>query len=274
MANGILVGDVLSSIEGIISALSDGQTLWEELKKSRYKKLLSKQFVYISEKVFEDYDESKWINFQKDNYIFLSDLFLKTPACPSYLHIVRKSIAEKGDNRISDREINELITAYYDIMKDSEYFRTYVIKLYDIVHEKYNDDPIFSCSSNEIGLDIVKKYSQDFERVMFLQGKDEVQITLKDLYVENDYSSEGPMIHNHLGNKTASDDITRNLRSLVQYIYSLLDSDEHKMIIKIEGDAGVGKTSLVSKLAYDYTHRMINRKLVWEGKKLLIVKAQ
>lgn len=99
---------------------------------------------------------------------------------------------------------------------------------------------------------VIDLFADNFMRVMFMQRKYEPQIKLKDIYIENNYKfilGEG---ENH---------------SLLQFIYQFCNTMDKSPILFIEGHAGIGKSSLVSKMAYDFN----NGTSIWKEKKLAII---
>lgn len=99
---------------------------------------------------------------------------------------------------------------------------------------------------------VIDLFADNFMRVMFMQRKYEPQIKLKDIYIENDYKfilGEGET-HN-----------------LLLFIYQFCSTMNKSPILFIEGHAGIGKSSLVSKMAYDFN----NGTNIWKEKKLAII---
>lgn len=258
------VGKVVGAISDIMGTLSDGQSLAGVFVDATQKKKLNAEFVRISKAVFKKCDDCVWIKLQSNNYAFLKNLTFRTIVSPNYLNVIREEIASEMDHKVQIKEINLLIIAYYEKMKQSKIFDKYVQMICEAVREKNGNDAIFFNGNKEIGLDIIDKYSGDYDSVMFLQKLDEVQLKLKDLYVENDYKTN----KSNLQNKDAKGDRF----SLVHSIYDDFDSDDERLLMIVEGDAGVGKTSLVSRIAYDYNNRHVKKLDIWNRRKLLIVK--
>lgn len=98
---------------------------------------------------------------------------------------------------------------------------------------------------------IIDLYADNFSQVMFMQKENEVQVTLEDLYVENEYEII-------LGEK--------NSLGLFDYIINFSKTTDGGPILIMEGHAGIGKSSLISKLAFEYKNN-VN----WNGRKLAII---
>lgn len=98
---------------------------------------------------------------------------------------------------------------------------------------------------------IIDLYADNYDAVMFMQQKDEAQVKLRDIYVENEYEFvEG----------------TGEIVGLLEYIENFCSSDTNLPILFIEGHAGIGKSSLISKLAYIYR----KKGNLW-GKSLVVI---
>ncbi|MBD5534382.1 MAG: hypothetical protein HDQ99_01695 [Lachnospiraceae bacterium] len=99
---------------------------------------------------------------------------------------------------------------------------------------------------------VIDLFADNFMRVMFMQRKHEAQIKLKDIYIENDYKV------------IFGDGENQNLLS---FIYQFCSTMDKSPMLFIEGHAGIGKSSLVSKMAYDFK----NGANIWKEKKLAII---
>ena len=99
---------------------------------------------------------------------------------------------------------------------------------------------------------VIDIFSYNFIDVLFMQREHEPQIQLKDVYIENDYDVQ-------LGKSKSI--------NLFSYIYQFCRGDHKEPVLFIEGHAGIGKSSLVSKMAYDFK----NKQDIWREKKLAII---
>lgn len=99
---------------------------------------------------------------------------------------------------------------------------------------------------------IIDLFADNFMRVMFMQRKNEAQIRLKDIYIENDYDFI-------LGKGVK--------HNLLLFIYQFCSNMYKSPILFIEGHAGIGKSSLVSKMAFDFKEGTN----IWKEKKLAII---
>lgn len=102
---------------------------------------------------------------------------------------------------------------------------------------------------NDAVLDI---FSHNFIDVLFMQRPHEPQIQLKDVYIENDYDVQ-------LGKSKPV--------NLLLYIYQFCCEDYKEPVLFIEGHAGIGKSSLISKMAYDFKNGLE----IWRKKRLAII---
>ena len=87
------------------------------------------------------------------------------------------------------------------------------------------------------------EYAERYEEELPPTGDDSISVSLKQLYVEPEYSLMYPY-----GSKEEG--------LVFSYLKEFLHSKEkkNKKILFVEGDAGIGKTSLVSKIAHHYEH--------------------
>ena len=87
------------------------------------------------------------------------------------------------------------------------------------------------------------EYAGRYEEELPPMGDDSISVSLKQLYVEPEYSLVYPYESKREG-------------LVFSYLKEFLHSEEKKKkkILFVEGDAGIGKTSLVSKIAYHYEH--------------------
>lgn len=100
--------------------------------------------------------------------------------------------------------------------------------------------------------EVIDLFADNYMRVMFMQRKYEAQIKLKDIYIENDFKfilGEGENYN------------------LLLFIYQFCSTMDKSPILFIEGHAGIGKSSLVSKMASDFK----NGTNIWKEKKLAII---
>lgn len=100
-------------------------------------------------------------------------------------------------------------------------------------------------------MNIVDIYSDNYTEVMFMQKAYEVPICLKDIYIENDFDII-------LGNYSP--------KGLLSYINDFCYGPCNYPILFIEGHAGIGKSSLISKIAYEY-----RKNETFAGRKLAII---
>ena len=87
------------------------------------------------------------------------------------------------------------------------------------------------------------EYAERYEEELPPMGDDSISVSLRQLYIEPEYSLLYPYESKKEG-------------VFFSYLKEFLRSEEKKKkkILFVEGDAGIGKTSLVSKLAYHYEH--------------------
>ena len=87
------------------------------------------------------------------------------------------------------------------------------------------------------------EYAERYEEELPPMGDDSISVSLKQLYVESEYSLLYPY-------ESKKEGVVFSY--LKEFLYS--EEKKNKKILFVEGDAGIGKTSLVSKIAYHYEH--------------------
>ena len=100
----------------------------------------------------------------------------------------------------------------------------------------------FSEKSNRIA-EKCHEYAERYEEELPPMGDDSISVSLRQLYIEPEYSLLYPYESKKEG-------------LVFSYLKEFLHSKEkkNKKILFVEGDAGIGKTSLVSKIAHHYEH--------------------
>lgn len=111
-----------------------------------------------------------------------------------------------------------------------------------VIWSTQNNENHFSENGNRIA-EKCHEYAERYEEELPSMGDDSISVSLKQLYVEPEYSLMYPYESKKEG-------------LVFSYLKEFLHSEEkkNKKILFVEGDAGIGKTSLVSKIAHHYEH--------------------
>lgn len=125
------------------------------------------------------------------------------------------------------------------------------------LYEKYFGVPInkevnIVPLKREIASDVMDSYIANYKNVLFLQEKDEPQIRLMDLYIEPEYEIF----------LSDTEELENSDMRLIDYLERFANYDGRASrntlpILFIEGYAGIGKTTFISKIAYEYSNRNI-----------------
>lgn len=125
------------------------------------------------------------------------------------------------------------------------------------LYEKYfgesiNREASIMTLKREIASDVIDSYIENYKNVLFLQEKDEPQIRLMDLYIEPEYEIFSSEI----------EELDNSDIGLIDYLEIFANYDGRASrntlpILFIEGYAGIGKTSFISKIAYEYSNKKI-----------------
>ena len=111
-----------------------------------------------------------------------------------------------------------------------------------VIYATQNNENNFPEKDNRIE-EKCHKYAERYEEELPPMGDDSISVSLKQLYVESEYSLLYPY-------ESKKEGVVFSY--LKEFLYS--EEKKNKKILFVEGDAGIGKTSLVSKIAYHYEH--------------------
>ena len=118
-----------------------------------------------------------------------------------------------------------------------------------------------SSQENKV-LKIIDEYADNFISPLFLHKySDDSRVTLKNLFVEPSFS--------HINTANGSDDICDNIVALLDSF--IWDSKKDRLLF-IDGDAAIGKTSLISWLCYHYREMDDIGKSIFFNLKLVCVR--
>ncbi len=111
-----------------------------------------------------------------------------------------------------------------------------------VIYATQNNENNFPEKDNRIE-EKCHEYAERYEEELPPMGDDSISVSLKQLYVESEYSLLYPY-------ESKKEGVVFSY--LKEFLYS--EEKKNKKILFVEGDAGIGKTSLVSKIAYHYEH--------------------
>lgn len=262
---GKLEDELFAKIKNAIKSIRD-----EEKKQNN--------FSLVWDTIRDEYE----IKYGEDNlydYMWLKNDFMgkimlaeirKYPASREFIEKLYLFIQDEMEEDFDNKQCINFITILYKNLICCEEFEDKMIKIRKdweaglqlkavrhfstLVEEKKNivDDKIGVQKQSIIdNSDIINMYAKNYTEVMFMQKRQEAQICLKDIYTENDYEVI-------LGTKSS--------KRLLDYIHEFCKSEINTPILFIEGHAGIGKSSLISRLAYEY---LKNGDIA--GKKLAII---
>lgn len=268
---------------GMISKLEDEfiDRIFTELKEMKNEKKEQAKFYITWDTVRDEYE----FKFGRDAlyfYMWLNDKFVEKEilaglrAYPASREFVQK-ISVFVQEKMGDEWNRESFLGFFHILFEqllyNEEFSEKMIKVrrdwengykvknpnYDFLRIELNENENLEGRNQEksrnsrINNDmVIDMFSDNFSDVMFMQRPYEPQIQLKDIYIENDYDVE-------LGKSKSI--------SLLLYIYRFCCGDYKEPVLFIEGHAGIGKSSLISKMAYDFNQE----REIWKEKKLAII---
>ena len=111
-----------------------------------------------------------------------------------------------------------------------------------VIYAIQNNENNFTEKDNRIE-EKCHEYAERYEEELPPMGDDSISVSLRQLYIEPEYSLLYPYESKKEG-------------LVFSYLKEFLHSEEkkNKKILFVEGDAGIGKTSLVSKIAHHYEH--------------------
>lgn len=133
--------------------------------------------------------------------------------------------------------------------------------IYDKYFSGFTNDKYNDAEKKENAASVIESYIKNYTSVMFLQEGDEPQIRLMDLYISPEYEiflSEVEKLDNPS-------------LDLIEYIEVFANDDGKSSqntlpVLFIEGHAGIGKTTFISKVAHD-----VQKAKILAGIKLYIV---
>ena len=220
----------------------------------------------IRDAYLKRYGEDVLYNFLwKESDFRAKEVLAKIRKLPSSREFVEKLYNYICEEMKADVDIDSYVrffTVFYEYMLDNTEFSNVMINIRNdqekngrytmLLHEnplQITDNLNANTIDNSQVIDL---YASNYSQIMFMQKKEEPQIRLMDLYVENEYSIiQGE--ESELG--------------LEEYIAEFATNKFNSPALFIEGHAGIGKSSLFSKIAYDYKKN--NNQ--WNNKNIIII---
>ena len=252
--------------------------IFEEIKQHRDEKVKNDNFAITWDTVRDEYESTygrdslyqcMWLDDNFVERIILAEI-RKYPESREFLQKVYTFAKERMEDNFDKNKCLNFVRILYNNLLYCEEFSQKMIRIRQDwesgckVHYKKKSLGIESTTSfpiEELGsekkalgienLDIIDIYAKNYTEVMFMQRSYEAPICLKDIYIENDFDFV-------LGNHSS--------KGLLSYINDFCYRPCNYPILFIEGHAGIGKSSLISKIAYEY-----RKNESFAGRKLAII---
>ena len=247
----------------------------EENKSNRKKE---KNFIITWDEIRDEYEsefgrDDLYVCMWLENNFVTKKILYELRTCPASREFIQGVAAfiqkEMGDKWNENGFLNFFGILYKNLLRNEE-FSEKMIKVrkdwensyrgenthYDVknigVNKNLEEKNKKSNNGAILNEAIIDMFSCNYSSVLFMQQSYEAQIQLKDVYVENEYDVQ-------LGKSKSV--------NLLSYVYQFCCGDYNEPVLFIEGHAGVGKSSLISRMAYDFK----SEKEIWKEKKLAII---